>query len=171
MGVLSCLLNQTLPDTLSIPMRTDSASRLHLDGIYVILLRTLGSFLSGGCGSCRGRCCCDCGCWGRLWHFILLIRRNNPLNLFLLLPQNPISHPLTLLNLILQVHNILGTVFCPWKKELIPGHHLLKPNLKIPHLICTKRIPFIAFSISRTDPIDGGWMWIGGSPVVSFPFE
>lgn len=39
------------------------------------------------------------------------------------------------------------------------------------YLIWTNKIPLIAFNISKTEPIDGGCIWIGGSPVVNFPFE
>jgi len=37
------------------------------------------------------------------------------------------------------------------------------------YLIWTKRMPFITFSISRTLPMDGGWIWIGGRAVFDFP--
>ena len=37
------------------------------------------------------------------------------------------------------------------------------------YLIWTKRMPFITFSISRTFPMDGGWIWIGGRAVFDFP--
>lgn len=38
-----------------------------------------------------------------------------------------------------------------------------------PYLIWTNRMPFITFSISRTLPMDGGWIWIGGRAVFDFP--
>ena len=37
--------------------------------------------------------------------------------------------------------------------------------------IWTKSIPLIILSISRTDPMLGGWIWIGGSPVLLLPWS
>lgn len=39
------------------------------------------------------------------------------------------------------------------------------------NLICTKSMPLIVFSISSTDPIEGGVMWMGGRSLVSLPLE
>lgn len=37
------------------------------------------------------------------------------------------------------------------------------------YLTWMKRIPLIALSMSSTDSIDGGWMWIGGKSAVILP--
>lgn len=41
----------------------------------------------------------------------------------------------------------------------------------IAHLMCTKSIPLIVFSISSTEPIEGGVTCSGGKSLVSFPLE
>jgi len=35
--------------------------------------------------------------------------------------------------------------------------------------IWTKRIPLMMLSMSKTEPMEGGWIWMGGRPPFVFP--